>query len=491
MVDPYLALAAAGNVAQFVVYAAQVISKGNEIHRSRGGALVEHEQLSVVTKDLSKLASGTKSFLETARLSSTLDADDEALLQICSGCDDVAQELLGALGRVMSQGKQGRWKSIRKALKAVWTKDEIRDIDMRLSNFRDQLTLRILLQSKHVQCYPSSVQNPEAYERLPRYKLDSTDAKHTQALDSLDAKAREVLLALANRDQQIDDHFTAQGSLIRGLHLETASTIQEEGRRINCQLTAAHTNIERFASRSENQAQQVLQSQCDLAEQIDQSNEARQTDLARLEMEVTRLQQEARQQFERMRTEIEQQIKSVEGLISKENTELKQLILSTAESIKNQDAKQRQRFIELSNAKTLAIRAKQIFVEHLKTFLDLLKLDNLPNVNDYIAQFSSLRVRLYPKPAQGQLTQPRAGAISQLGYFLASKEMTLHYPVRTGNVLMIQFFLEAGAHKHLSDSAQVEVYNLALQPLYPEFPASVPEKEKLFGTETLKQFKPS
>ncbi|KAL1620939.1 hypothetical protein SLS54_005870 [Diplodia seriata] len=341
-----------------------VISKGNEIHSSRRGALVEHEQLSVVTKDLSKLASGIKSFLETARLRGTLDVDDEALLQICSGCDDVAQELLGALSRVMTQGKQGRWKSIRKALKAVWTKDEIRDIDMRLSNFRDQLTLRILLQSK--------------------YKLDSTDAKHTQALDSLDAKAREVLQSLANRDQQIDDHFMAQGSLIRGLHLKTTFTIQEEGRRINGQLNAAHTNIERFASRSENQAQQVLLSQCDLAEQIDQSNEARQTDLARLEMEVL-------QQLERMRMEVKQQIKSFEGYISKENTELKQLILSTAESIKNQDAEQRQRFIELSNARTLAIRAKQIFLEHLKAFLDLLKLDNSPNVNDYIAQFSELR----------------------------------------------------------------------------------------------------
>ncbi|KAL0264369.1 hypothetical protein SLS55_000318 [Diplodia seriata] len=344
MVDPFLTLAAAGNVAQFVVYAAQVISKGNEIHRSRGGALVEHEQLSVVTKDLSKLASGTKSFLETARLSSTLDADEEALLQICSGCDDVAQELLGALGRVMSQGKQGRWKSIRKALKAVWTKDKIRDIDMRLSNFRDQLTLRILLQSKYVQCYPSSVQNPEAYARLLSCKLDS-----------LDAKAREVLQALANREQQIDDHFTAQGSLIRRFHLERASTIQEEGRRINCQLTAALTN---FASRSENQAQQLLQSQCNLAEQIDQSNEARQTDLARLEIKVF--------QLERMRMGIEQRIKSLEGLISKDNTEHKQLILSTKESIKNKDPKQRQRFIELSNAKTLAIRAKQIFLEHLK-----------------------------------------------------------------------------------------------------------------------------
>lgn len=148
MVDPFVAFAAAGNVAQFVVYAAQVISKGYEIHRSGSGSLIEHEQLFLVTEDLSKLASGTKTFLETVRASNSLDEDEEALLQICNGCDDVAQELLGALGRVMSQKKQGKWKSIRKALKAVWSKDEIRNIETRLSNFRDELTLRILLQSK-------------------------------------------------------------------------------------------------------------------------------------------------------------------------------------------------------------------------------------------------------------------------------------------------------------------------------------------------------
>lgn len=196
-----------------------------------------------------------------------------------------------------------------------------------------------------------------------RYKLDSADARHAQALESLDAKAQEVLRALANQDQKIDDRFTAQGSLIRNLHLETTSTIQEEGSRINYQIIATQARIEHFADRSENQTHRILDSQYNLAEDI---NDARQADTAALQMEMERHQHETRQQLERMQAEIVQQIKSVESQISKENTELKTLILSMEENIKKQDSRRQQRCVELGNAKTLAIRAKQIFLEHLK-----------------------------------------------------------------------------------------------------------------------------
>lgn len=86
-------------------------------------------------------------------------------------------------------------------------------------------------------------------------------------------------------------------------------------------------------------------------------------------------------------------------------------------------------------------------------------------MDDYIAQFSTLRLKIYPKPVQGQSTQSRTNGLSQFGYFLISKGITLHYPVRTANAPMVRFFLETGAHKHLSLSEQIQVYDMAVEQL--------------------------
>jgi hypothetical protein len=60
----------------------------------------------------------------------------------------VAGELIDALERLKAKGPKGRWKSLRQALKSVWNRDKIIQIQSRLTGLREELELRILVEMK-------------------------------------------------------------------------------------------------------------------------------------------------------------------------------------------------------------------------------------------------------------------------------------------------------------------------------------------------------
>jgi len=70
---------------------------------------------------------------------------DPALEKLCDCCNDVAKELLEALGKLKVDGKKGKWSSVRKALRSVWSKEEIDGIQKRLESFRDEMNLHIVV----------------------------------------------------------------------------------------------------------------------------------------------------------------------------------------------------------------------------------------------------------------------------------------------------------------------------------------------------------
>jgi hypothetical protein len=84
------------------------------------------------------------------RLELPSTAQEQALKDLCIGCDEVAPELIGGLEKLKVQGKKTKWKSMRQALKSVWSKDRIKAISNRLSNFRDQLNLSVLVSLRWV-----------------------------------------------------------------------------------------------------------------------------------------------------------------------------------------------------------------------------------------------------------------------------------------------------------------------------------------------------
>ena len=76
----------------------------------------------------------------------------QALEVICNSCVDLSNELLARFEklRVHEADKHRRWKSFRQALKSVWSKGEIDDIERRLNSYRKELDAHILVSLRYV-----------------------------------------------------------------------------------------------------------------------------------------------------------------------------------------------------------------------------------------------------------------------------------------------------------------------------------------------------
>ena len=134
--DPITAVSLAGTVIQFVDFTGKVISKSTEFYRSGRGEFAEHDDIETTAADLTKL---------NTQLKQTTAVDDPDLQALCQACGDVADQLLAALAKVKVNGKGQKWQSLRKALRSIWSKEEIGQLEQRLASFRSELNLRITI----------------------------------------------------------------------------------------------------------------------------------------------------------------------------------------------------------------------------------------------------------------------------------------------------------------------------------------------------------
>ena len=145
MLDPLTALGAVANVTQFIDFAIKIFANSRNIYHSVNGNLVEYDDLNTVAGDLSILSSKLQESLAITATSTSLTADEQALCNLCKGCVDVSQELTKALGKLKSKGKPGRFRSFQQALKSVWSKDDIDNLDKRVRMYKEELNVRIIV----------------------------------------------------------------------------------------------------------------------------------------------------------------------------------------------------------------------------------------------------------------------------------------------------------------------------------------------------------
>ncbi|KAF8536103.1 hypothetical protein BDD12DRAFT_749607 [Trichophaea hybrida] len=122
MIERLAAIGLVGNIIKFVDFSSKILSKTQQIYRSADGALSENIDTELVTNDLVKMSAGLRVSLNSC-----------------------AKELLDALEKLKADGRKRKWKSVRKALRAVWSKEEIDGIQKRLSSFRDEINLHIVV----------------------------------------------------------------------------------------------------------------------------------------------------------------------------------------------------------------------------------------------------------------------------------------------------------------------------------------------------------
>jgi hypothetical protein len=132
--DPVTAVGLVSSIVQLVEFSGQLISKSVQLYRSADGALAENLDIEAVTNDLTQL---------NEKLKASAVTGDAALKKLCNSCNAVGDELLEALSRLKVNGKQQKWQSARKALRSIWRKEKIDQLEGRLAMFREELNLRI------------------------------------------------------------------------------------------------------------------------------------------------------------------------------------------------------------------------------------------------------------------------------------------------------------------------------------------------------------
>jgi hypothetical protein len=139
--EPFSALALAGNIVQFIDFGCSLISESHDIYRR--GVSARYVDLRAVSEDLSELSDS----FSTSSLSQDQSRREreEGLREIAFRCKVVADELLRTLDSLTAKTKPHRkWTSFRQALMVIWKKEKIDGLEHRLDELRGQLNIRIL-----------------------------------------------------------------------------------------------------------------------------------------------------------------------------------------------------------------------------------------------------------------------------------------------------------------------------------------------------------
>ncbi|KAK3898926.1 hypothetical protein C8A05DRAFT_18559 [Staphylotrichum tortipilum] len=133
MLDPFTAVGLAGNIITFIDFTRELLSGARAIYRSHSRTSDENAVLGVIARDVSSLSD--KVIVEQAR--------SEDLRALATESKRVAEDLVGALEKLKVEGSNTRWASFKVALKDVWNRGEIEDLERRLEKLQVQVTAHL------------------------------------------------------------------------------------------------------------------------------------------------------------------------------------------------------------------------------------------------------------------------------------------------------------------------------------------------------------
>jgi hypothetical protein len=127
------------NIVQFVSFSGKLISKTTQLYHSCDGALQEYIDIEDAAKHLLLLNKKLKD--------DAITVGDGVLQTLCLSCRKSAIDLLEALDKVKVKvnGKQQKWESMRKALRSVWSREEVKELEQRLSKIKDDLNFHVVV----------------------------------------------------------------------------------------------------------------------------------------------------------------------------------------------------------------------------------------------------------------------------------------------------------------------------------------------------------
>jgi hypothetical protein len=144
--DGLSALSVAASVAQFIEFGCSLVSKTREIYKSAHGATISQVEAEIATRRLIELSERLKASLQKKEAPDNVSNPDEALKVICNNCISMSKELLARLEKLkVEEGQKHRkFKSLRQALKSIWSKQAVNNIAQRLESCRKELDDQML-----------------------------------------------------------------------------------------------------------------------------------------------------------------------------------------------------------------------------------------------------------------------------------------------------------------------------------------------------------
>ena len=145
VLEALAAVGLASSMVQFVDFAVKIISKGNKYHKSTDGVLPENREYLGIAKNFARLNQGLGSALNAFPPTKKLSDDERALHTVAMSCQTIVRQFKAALDQLKILGTRGKWKSIRQALKACWSKEKIEEMLEKLRIVREDFVVHLLV----------------------------------------------------------------------------------------------------------------------------------------------------------------------------------------------------------------------------------------------------------------------------------------------------------------------------------------------------------
>ncbi|KAH7134172.1 hypothetical protein EDB81DRAFT_858821 [Dactylonectria macrodidyma] len=345
--EAFAAIQIISSIVQLVEFGYKCVAKGVELYQSTDGVLDENAAVQIAVVHLTTL----NDEVGNAVCSTT----DEQLRDLCSKVTEVSSELLKVLERVGVHGTKTKWKSMRKAIKNVWGKEKVKELESNLASIRDTLNLHICVRM--------------------RQQLEGLQTQVATRFDNCDAQTKEVLDTIVNGGDVFNSVLTDQTVLICSLHEETRRCIQQNHDTTRLELHQVTTHLEQTNQDEHAKTRQEIEEDANrvIASHIDSNREVfHMVQLAEANLhETTEINAEANaiqhEQTQSQIAELKEALRQLSSQIKARDQELQDLLTAFT---KSKSQKKRKLLRERSNAVSAALFALRTMHDSLQEMLE-------------------------------------------------------------------------------------------------------------------------
>jgi hypothetical protein len=142
VVDPFTAIGVAGNIVQFLDFACKLFSEARELSKSVTGQSTAHQELESACNYLN-IFSGQLSTSHFDTNPQNLTSGEKAIVELAASCRSTSDELSAMIQKLQLKPNTNHrsYQSFLQAVKGVWKKSKIEELQRKLDNHRRDLTM--------------------------------------------------------------------------------------------------------------------------------------------------------------------------------------------------------------------------------------------------------------------------------------------------------------------------------------------------------------